>query len=139
MIQNQMINGSFTKTLLWENQNPTSPRSQTDCNLSDDFNNYDELLFVYYKTTSDLIEIKQKIYPENINFQVVGDYASVSPSYFNNGFTTCRRIKMTYENNYKVIQFSSCWGMNGSVSNDNSIIPIKIYGIKYTIPMEENI
>lgn len=112
-------------TLLWENENPTSAMAlNAEITLSS--SNYDFLLFVfdinvsYSGTYITRLEPKDSAY-----FQL--DNATLT----NSGIDIRARVFAKTSNTKLTCQFSRHYPPGGSVTNEtNSIVPIKIYGLK---------
>jgi hypothetical protein len=115
------------ETVLWENSAPTSAFSAQTITLSDDITNYDELKVIYRASTSDTdtkyvkISVDNFLKPMSGSFKQFGFYGA-----YNNA-SWCRVANYDSDTS---IRFGDGCGVKGTSTNNSTVIPIKIIGIK---------
>lgn len=122
--------GKQTETVLWTNSAPTSSFAKQDVTLSDDINSYDYLKFTYRVTTS---------VSDSLNYIIsVSDFKksveSTSSHHCVLGLSTDDSVAHTRRVYYKTdttVNFNNAYQLNAAASNNATVIPLSIVGIKH--------
>ena len=134
MIQNQMINGSYTKTLLYETSGTTV--GEITITLNDSILNYDliEIEYLCVDVIASSIYRVEDFPVGSITTARQKSYETSPAFYISSSYTGAYRRIMRPLNTIDRLYFSAIMSAG---SGNSYATPIKIYGIKLTIPMEE--
>lgn len=119
-----------TETVLWTNSAPTSSFAKQDVTLSDDINSYDYLKFTYRVTTSAADFLNYIISVSDFKKSV----ESTSSHHCVLGLSTDDSVAHTRRVYYKTdttVNFNNAYQLNAAASNNATVIPTSIIGIKH--------
>ena len=120
-----------TKTLLWTNPSPTANFNSQIITISENYSKYDYIAIIYKKLTT-----STNTHVSINDASVLSEYMSGYATYiFGSYYASCmyeygRQIYHAMNEEITKLHISGSYVSNYNMSDDSTIIPIALYGLK---------